>query len=135
MSQKQIVDLNTFAHGALAERFNEELLKILENIADPNTDPTKVRTLTIKVKIAGDEDRNLANAKIQAQAKLVPAREVPAKLIIDYDTNGQLTGAELKSNIPGQTYLQEDGVYSDRGEKIYDFQTKKEVKQGEIMND
>jgi len=126
-----IVDLNQFAQGALSERFNEELLKILQNIADPNTDPTKVRTLTIKVKIAGDDQRNLANAMIEAQAKTVPAREVPAKVLIDYDENGQLTGAELKSGIPGQTYLEEDGVYSDKGEKIYDFKSKQDIARGE----
>ncbi len=35
-----IVDLNAFADGALAEQFNAELYKVLENIADPNTDGT-----------------------------------------------------------------------------------------------
>jgi len=128
---KQIVDLNSFAQGALGERFNEELIKILQNIADPNTDPNKARTLTIKVKIAGDEQRNLANASIEASSKLTPAYSVPAKVLIDYDENGQLTGAELKSGTPGQTYLQEDGVYSDTGDKVYDFKSKKEVARGE----
>ncbi|MBU9711087.1 replication terminator protein [Evansella tamaricis] len=130
---KQIVDLNTFADGALAERFNEELLKILQNIADPNTEPHKVRTLNIKVKLAGDEQRNLANSMIEVSSKLIPSRSVPTKVIIDYDENGQLTGAELKSGVPGQTYLEEDGLYSDRGEKIYDFKSKKE--KGEVVND
>ncbi|MGJ9381781.1 replication terminator protein [Salipaludibacillus sp. CF4.18] len=130
MSTK-IVELNTFASGALAERFNEELIKILQNIADPNTDPGKVRTLTVKVKFSADDERNLANALIEASSKLVSAREVPAKVLIDYDKNGQLTGAELKSGVPGQTYLEEDGVYNDTGDKIYDFKSKKEIAKGE----
>jgi len=125
---KRIVELDSFADGALAERFNIELLKVLENIADPNTDPTKARTLTIKVKMSGDDQRNMAHADIEASSKLVPAKQVPTKLIIDYDTKGKLTGAELKSGIKGQTYLEEDGVYSDTGDKIYDFQSKRDVK-------
>ncbi|UJW59808.1 replication terminator protein [Bacillus sp. A116_S68] len=123
-----MVELDDFAGGALSERFNQELEKVLENIADPNTDPGKVRTLTVKVKMSGDDQRNMAHADIEASSKLVPAREVPAKLIIDYDEKGKLTAAELKSGVKGQTYLTEDGVYSDTGEKVYDFQSKREVK-------
>lgn len=125
---QRIVDLNEFANGGLSERFNEELMKCLENIYDPNTDPTKTRTVSIKVKLVGDAERNMANVSIEADSKLVPATALPAKMLIDHDGNGQLTGAELKSGIPGQTYLEEDGVYSDKGEKIYDFKSKKEAK-------
>src|SRR5690554_4481165 len=125
---KQIVCLNSFANGALAERFNEELLKILENIADPNTNPTRVRTLTIKVKLHADDERDMASALVEATSKLIPAKEAPTKLLIDLDKDGKVTGAELKSGIKGQTYFEEDGLYDDRGEKIYDFKTKKELK-------
>lgn len=36
-----IINLNEFADGAALERFNREMKRVLENIADPNTDPTK----------------------------------------------------------------------------------------------
>jgi hypothetical protein len=48
------IDLNTFANGALAERANEELQKILENIADPNTDAKKKRKLTLTITLSAD---------------------------------------------------------------------------------
>ncbi|WP_078430467.1 hypothetical protein [Alkalihalobacterium alkalinitrilicum] len=127
---KPIVDLNTFANGAVAERFNDELQKILENISDPNTDAGKVRKLTLTVKLAGDDQRNLAVAVVEAKSTFASAREIQAKIIMDYDSNGKVTGAELKSGVKGQTYLEEDGVYSDAGEKIYDFKRK-----GEVVND
>ena len=40
---ENIIDLNKFAGGALSEKVNTELEKILQNIQDPNTDPEKVR--------------------------------------------------------------------------------------------
>ena len=33
-----MIDLNTFADGALAERFHQEFERVMENMADLNTD-------------------------------------------------------------------------------------------------
>ncbi|MCT4573522.1 replication terminator protein, partial [Bacillus thuringiensis] len=52
-----MIDLNSFADGALFERVNIELKKVLENIADPNTDPKKVRKINITIAVAGDQQR------------------------------------------------------------------------------
>lgn len=117
-----IVDLNNFADGAVAERFNQELQKVLENIADPNTDPKKARKVTLTVTLKADEKRDLAMVSVQAKSTLAPAMEVETKLILDYDNNGRVTGAELKSGIKGQTYITEDGeVADDKGNKIISF--------------
>ena len=42
-----MIDLSGLADGAVSERFQLELQRVLENIADPNTDPKKARTLTL----------------------------------------------------------------------------------------
>ncbi|WP_261178828.1 replication terminator protein [Anaerobacillus sp. CMMVII] len=120
-----ILDLNNLADGAVAERFNQELRKILENISDPNTDAKKVRKLTLTVSFKADDQRDIAAVGVQAKTTLAPARDIETKIVLDWDSNGQITGAELKSGIKGQTYMQEDGVYSDTGEKVYDFRAKK----------
>lgn len=117
-----IINLNDFAEGALAERFNEELQKILENIADPNTDAKKVRKLTVTVSLSADDKRDVVLTSVLAKSTLAPAKEIEAKLIMDLDGRGKVTGAELKSGIKGQTYITDEGeIESDRGEKIVSF--------------
>lgn len=116
---KKIVDLSNIANGAADEKFNQELQKVLENIADPNTEAKKARKITLTFTLTGNEKRNLANVEVQAKSTLVPAKEVGTELIIDYDQDGSVTGAELKSGIPGQTYVNDDGeILDDRGKPI-----------------
>lgn len=119
----KIIDLNTFADGALAERANVELQRILENIADPNTDPSKKRTLTLTITLVADEKRDVVRTNVVAKSKLAPAKDIESKLIMDLDNNGKVTGAELKSGIKGQTFIDvETGeIQDDRGTKIVNF--------------
>ncbi|MBU8597285.1 replication terminator protein [Alkalihalobacillus clausii] len=116
-----MVDLNEFANGAVMERFNIELQKVLENIADPNTDPKKARKLNITVTLKADGERDIASVGIQAKTTLAPAKDIETKIVIDQDQAGKIIGKELRSGIKGQTYFDEDGVYEDTGEKIIDF--------------
>ncbi|WP_242694924.1 replication terminator protein [Pseudogracilibacillus auburnensis] len=115
-----MVDLNGFAEGSLAARFNEELQKVLTNIADPNTDPTKNRTITVDVKIHGDESRDIGNVSVVVKSKLLPAKQAETKLIMGADDNGNIIGQELKSGIKDQLFIDPDGdVATDTGEKIH----------------
>lgn len=115
----KIVDLNSFANGAMAERLNQELQKVLDNVVDPNTDPKKVRKVTMVVSIASNENRELANVSVQVKSTMAPAKNIESQLIMDYDNNGKITGAELKSGVKGQTYIDPEGdVSDDTGNKI-----------------
>jgi hypothetical protein len=67
MNMEQIVDLNTFADGAVAERFNLELQKVLENFADLNTDPTAKRKINLVVTLSGDDARDVIITHVQAK--------------------------------------------------------------------
>lgn len=126
---KKIIDLSTFAEGAVSERFDAELQSVLENIQDPNTEAEKARKITLTVTIVPNEQRNLADVKVSAKSALVPAREVGASIIMDYDADGKVTGAELKSGIPGQTYIDNDGdIANDKGEKINELDERREKK-------
>lgn len=118
----KIINLSEFADGAVAERFNIELRKVLENIADPNTDPKKARKVTLTVTLKADEQRDIANVSVQAKTVLAPAKQIETKIVMDYDGDGYVTGAELKSGLKGQSYITEDGeVADDRGNKIVSF--------------
>lgn len=116
---ENMVDLNKFADGALAARFNEELQKVLANIADPNTEPHKNRTITVTVQVHGDENRDVLNASVVAKSKLLPAKEVTTKIMMGADDYGNIVGKELRSGIKGQMFLDSDGdLAQDDGQKV-----------------
>lgn len=119
MEQNFMVDLNEVAHGTLATRFNEELKRVLENIADPNTDADKKRTITITVNVAGDQDRDVLYTDIVVRSKLQPARPATTKLMMGVNPNGNMTASELKSGAQGQMYIDTDSdLAHDTGQKV-----------------
>lgn len=127
MSNKQIVDLNEFADGAVSERFNLELKRVLENFADLNTDPTAKRKINLEVTLTADDARDVIMANVQAKTRLAPAKKLESKIIMDYDENGQVTGQELKSGIKGQTYMDlETGETRDDSGSVISFRNAKE---------
>lgn len=125
------IDLSNLADGAVAERFNMELQKVLENIADPNTDAKKARKLTLTLTIKADEQRDIASVAIEAKATLVPAKGVETKFVIDRDGKGRIVGAELKSGVKNQMMIDNDGdLADDRGNKV---QTDKPSADGKVV--
>ena len=52
-----MIDLNSFADGALAEQFDREFVRVTENMADLNTDPKKARKITVTLTFVGDKKR------------------------------------------------------------------------------
>jgi len=116
---KTKINLQDLAGGSVSERIDIELQKVLENIADPNTDAKKARKLQIVLTFKADEERDIANLSIQVKPTLIPAKQTETKILLDYDENGKATGAELKSGQKGQCYIDQDGdVADDKGEKV-----------------
>jgi hypothetical protein len=75
---EHIVTLETVGNGALLERFGVELEKVLENIADPNTEAEVVREILMKVKIQPDVRRNMVQMRLETSVKLAPYQAVSA---------------------------------------------------------
>ncbi|WP_203362418.1 replication terminator protein [Bacillus sp. REN10] len=114
--------LNSFADGAMAERFNQEMQKVIENIMDPNTDPTKARKVTLTISVKSNDKRELINVAVQGKCTLAAAKDVETQLLVDYDGNGKVTAGELKSGAKGQTFMDTEGdISTDTGEKIVKF--------------
>ncbi|MEG2919093.1 MAG: replication terminator protein [Clostridium sp.] len=105
---EKMINLETFANGALAERMDQALKEVLENIADKNTDSNPKRKLTLEMIFASDEERELTEVTIAAKTKLAPRSSVATKIIIDKDLNGQVLGTEFKKQVKGQTYMKVD---------------------------
>ena len=57
--------------GAVEERFQVALGKVLDNIADPNTDAEKARRITITLTFAPDKERRHCALAIDVTEKLV----------------------------------------------------------------
>jgi hypothetical protein len=119
---EMIVDLNDFADGALAERFNYELKNLLQNIADPNTDPKKKRKLQIVLTLTSNEKREIAEVDIDVKTTPAPRLSLGSTLVMDRDEAGYATAAELKSGMKDQTYFDsEDGHIKDDRGGVIDF--------------
>lgn len=101
-----MINFDTLAGGALKERLNVELEKVLENIADPNTKDTKARKLTINISFKPNKQRDLAEVSIEAKSLLAPAMPSETKIVIDRDLeSGKVVAAEFKNQIPGQVEI------------------------------
>lgn len=103
-----MINLEKFAGGALAEKFNMGLTEVLENIADPNTDPRKKRKLTMELTFEPDEERELSMVDIVVKTKLQPNMPVATKIIIDRDGNGGIVASEYSNQLKGQQYMKVD---------------------------
>ncbi|WP_130807664.1 replication terminator protein [Senegalia massiliensis] len=114
---KNDINLEKFAGGALAEKFNVGLKEVLENIADPNTDPVKKRKMTVELEFKSDEDRELSMVNIIVKTKLVPKIGVATKIIIDKDGKGGIVASEYQNQVKGQRYMR---VNEETGEILKD---------------
>lgn len=60
------INLETLAGGAFAEKLNEALMQVAENIQNPNTEATTKRQIQITLKFAPNKTRQLVAAPISA---------------------------------------------------------------------
>ena len=107
--EEKVFNLEEFAGGALSEKFNSEIQKVLDNIYDPNTDVKKVRTLELKVKFEPTTNRDGAKVSIQANTKLAPVVPTETTIGIGQDIKtGKVVAAEFKNQLPGQLGIKVD---------------------------
>lgn len=100
------------ARGAIQERTDYEMARILSNIMDPNTKATGKRKLTLTLTFAPDDDRQTVDVSVTAKSTLQPTSPVKTALYITDDGANDVTAVELVPNIPGQLNLngEEEGV-------------------------
>jgi len=102
---EMVINLDTFASGALAERANQAILKVLENIKDPNTDHKIKRKVTLELTFASDEAREMSQVSVVAKIKIAPQSPIASIILIDRDMNGDVLGTEFKKQMPGQQVI------------------------------
>lgn len=127
--------LSKLSEGAVQQKLDGELEKVFNNIHDLNTEAKKKRAITITLEFMPDEKRQVVNLTTKFSTKLAPVEDLGTTILTDKDlTTGLIAAKELKSNAPGQTYIDMDGtVKTDVGEPI-DIIEKEESKKQNINN-
>ncbi|EPI05558.1 hypothetical protein D920_00101 [Enterococcus faecalis 13-SD-W-01] len=136
MSKEIDLQLSRLAEGAIQEKLDGELQKLFANIHDPNTSATAKRAVTIKLEFKPDDNRQVVTVSSDFTTKLAPVEGVSTTVLTGRDiTTGKVEAKELKSSVPGQTYIDpEDGkVKTDTGEPV-DVIEKEEAKQQQIID-
>lgn len=99
--EKSILEMG---RGAIMERVDYEMAKVIKNILDENTKATGVRELTVKVKLTPDDKREVIKVDTVASSKLQPTNSIVTVLYLGKDQNGDIGAVEMVPQIPGQTY-------------------------------
>ncbi len=81
----KFISFDQLCGGAALERFNLAMAQIAKNIMDPNTDPKKARTLTIKLTFKPDEGRKCVSTSVAANVSLAPPIADETVLLIGKD--------------------------------------------------
>jgi hypothetical protein len=93
LPNEYIVDLTTIGQGAAIALFAAEWRKILDNIADPNTESEARRKITLEITLAPRKDRKSSQLTIDCKAKLAPHRGEAAQIFFGI-VNGRREAVE-----------------------------------------
>lgn len=91
------ISLEDLQGGAVNEMFEDQLQKVLENIADINTKPDVVRKIKIEFEIKPDKTRKVAETKLTVKSTLAGIKPCESFLFFEKH-NGSLIAYE---DMPG----------------------------------
>ena len=104
MSKRKILEM---ARGALMERADYELTRIVENIMDINTPAIKPRKLTVTIDLRPDETRQMVVISATAKSTLVATTPIQSTFWMESDENGLPVMREALAESPDQTIMAE----------------------------
>lgn len=133
------VNLETFAGGALQEKFDDAVEKVLVNMMDPNTPWKNKRKITVEVTFEQNEDRDDSTVHVSVIPKLAPVKPISTRMAIEKDLNtGEVFAQEYGSQCRGQMTLDDyKGTAKEGGLQQETEAGRKEVdtETGEIKED
>lgn len=103
--QEKKQSIMQMANGAFLERVDYEMERVVDNILDLNTDPKKVRKITVTIELKPDSDRSMIGVSVTAKSTLAPTNPVGTSLAFVNDVNGEAVLAEMTPQAPGQMFL------------------------------
>ena len=113
----KFISMDNFRGGELLEVFNQGMRDIAKNIANPNTDPEKARTLTIKLTFKPDKNRRGAKVLISPNVSLAPPLAGETMMLIGQDARtGNIQMSEIDN--PSNTVSVQGNMISVRAEVV-----------------
>ena len=93
------------AKGAIQERVDYEVSRVVDNILDMNTEAKVKRKFVLTITMVPDEDRQVVKIEASVKSTLAPVTPVGTSLVITADGNGEMILAEIIPQVPGQMSL------------------------------
>lgn len=98
----EIRSLDQLMDGAIDERFKKELSKVLQNVFDLRTSPTKARSVQLTIKLVPNKARDAANMTFDIQTKLAPPDTVQQTVLMHQFDDGTVQMTERTDQLAGQ---------------------------------
>lgn len=109
LDRKSILEMSA---GAILERVDYEMGKVLDNILDPNTKATGKRRITVSLELIPSADRRQITVQTTAKCTLVSTEPITTSLFIaGGPMGGEMVVAEMVPQVPGQIGM--DGAEQD----------------------
>lgn len=102
MMSRELNSLDNLMDGALVERFNAELGRVMENVFDLRTAPDKVRTISLVFKFKPNDRRDAADMTADVIIKLAAPLPLKQTVLMGQTDDGRVRLIERTDQIPGQ---------------------------------
>lgn len=79
------LSIANIAGGAAVEMIDDCLSQVWENIRDRNTEAEKVRTVTLKIRIKPDEERDVGKVELSCTPTLAPDKPITTRVDIGHE--------------------------------------------------
>lgn len=76
------INLEALAGGAFAEKLNEALMQVAENIQNPNTEATTKRQITVNIKFTPNKTRQMVGTQIAVTTKLAATEAIDTQMVM-----------------------------------------------------
>lgn len=93
------------AKGAIQERVDYEVTRVVDNLLDMNTEAKAKRKVTLTITMTTDDNRRVVKVEASAKSALAPVTPIDTSLVITADGNGEMMLAEIVPQVPGQMSL------------------------------
>lgn len=103
LDKKSILEMSM---GAILERVDYEMGKVIDSILDLNTKPTAKRKIIVGLELIPSADRRTITVQTTAKCTLPPTEPITTSLFITTQPGtGEMVVAEMVPQVPGQVAL------------------------------
>lgn len=105
-TNEQRSSLLQMAKGAIQERVDYEVTRVVDNLLDMNTEAKAKRKVTLTLVMTTDDDRRVVKVEASAKSVLAPVTPIGTSLVITADGNGEMMLAEIIPQVPGKVSME-----------------------------